>query len=157
MANSSLPRTRVTRFREARLLLVATGLLAASTVGCGGDEGGTAAGAPQGSDDSGVTGTVTFDGTEVQPLDRLSCVQVPGEGTLRIAGEIGDDGYLQLQADSATYEDGEVTWVTTSGDNRGSLEVTEDGASGALLLYEQGTANDLGEQEFFELTADLSC
>ncbi|WP_204367474.1 hypothetical protein [Nocardiopsis valliformis] len=105
-----------------------------------------------------MTGTVTFNGTDVQPLGRLSCVEVPGpEETLRIAGDIGDDGYLKLQADSATYEDGEVTWVTTSGDNRGSMDVTEDGASGTLNMYEQGSANDLGEQEFFELTADLSC
>lgn len=50
-----------------------------------------------------------------------------------------------------------MTWVTISGDNRGELAVDDDGASGALLLYEEGTASDLGEQEFFEMVVDLRC
>lgn len=156
-----------------RALAPAVGLLAALVlVGCGADGAAdddgdgappadAAVDAPDDADtgSSGVTGTVTFDGADVGPLDGLSCVTVPGDGQKRIAGSVGVDGedWLQLQENSARYEVGEVTWVTTSGDNRGELAVDDDGASGALLLYEEGTANDLGEQEFFEMAVDLRC
>lgn len=104
---------------------------------------------------SGVTGTVTFDGTPVEPFDDLSCVKV--EGNARIAGSVGDGGFLKLQSGSATYEDGEVHWTSTSGDNKGDLEVTSEGASGTILMYDTDSDTASSEQEFLELIADLSC
>ncbi len=137
---------------SSRSLAVASGLVLALAVssGCSSDAGGPAA-----LGGSGVTGTVTFDGGAVEPLDDLSCVKV--EGNARIAGGVGEDGFISIQSGSASYMDGETEWTSTSGDDKGDLEVTEEGASGTILMYDRESDTASDEREFVELTADLTC
>lgn len=151
--------TRSVRALTATTLAV---LMLTAATGCGSDrdEVSAGAGAPGsndagGSGSTGASGTVTFDGAPVEPLAGLSCVV--SIDSPRIAGEVGDGGWLKMQTGSATYQDGAVSWVSTSGDDRGDLEVTTEGASGSLKMYEEGTANDPGDTEYLELTVDLSC
>lgn len=103
----------------------------------------------------GATGTVTFDGAPVEPIDRLRCGAQGGESG--VFGVVGDGDFLTLRPDRATYESGDITWVTSSVGGEGGLAVTETGAEGALELYEEGTANDLDERIFLEIVVDVTC
>lgn len=121
------------------------------------DGGSTAADGEDGDDGSSqqVTGTITLDGTPVEPLDRLMCAELSGEA--RIQGTVGDN-WISLDPDSATYEVDGTTWTSTSSDDRGSLDVSLEGASGTLKMYEQGTAaNNSDDQVFVDLVVDITC
>lgn len=119
-----------------------------------GDDGSTSDGGDDTSQPE-VTGTITLDGAAVEPLDRLMCGEVSGRATIQ--GMVGDNR-ISLWPDSASYELDGTTWGSTSGDDRGSLDVSSDGASGTLKMYEDGTAmNSTDNQVFIDLVVDVTC